>query len=150
MSLFYVKLTLLLLSSELQEYKMLDDLKNLRDLFKGIMPTKAPKNGIGDEYAVVDAQKFAAARFTTKVFENGDSTQYTLENVTINNGDILTYAGRGSGDKKMYCFDTADGKIAHIHMTWQADGKPQTFGLEKHKIDRTPKQRIQGYGLQAD
>jgi len=106
----------------------------LSETLKGIFPPKASLKRIGEQFKIVDIKRFNHAKFSV-VNTNAERGRHvsTLSELGIKEGDILKYAGRGSGAKKMYILAFGDKfNQIEIHMSHLADGNPESFGLQKY------------------
>ena len=106
----------------------------LREIFKGLFPTKAPLTGIGEKWQITDIKAFDMAKFSVVDVRPEGRKLTTLKDLGITEGDVLAYNGRGSGGKRKYIVVYSDSMSGvEINMSYKADGKPESFGLAKYE-----------------
>lgn len=88
----------------------------------------------GDTFEITSTRDFEKAVFTVSKYEDGQRTKerVTLADLNLKEGALVTCLGKGGGGHPAFCVSVGEAwKGIKISMTFLADGKPESYGLQK-------------------
>ena len=89
----------------------------------------------GDIFKIKDINSYKGAVFTISRYENGTRVEKNIhfDSLNLENGTIITCLGKGGGGHPKFYISFGDAwRGIAISMTFKADGKPESYGIERY------------------